>query len=236
MKKLFPTFLMALLSIAANSQDSKPYKFPILPGTAKWAAFKTHDEMLKACQLPNEYLKTSSTAAMAQTCLDYPLFNDFLAYNSYQQGIEAVITGFNGLQELLRRKDNAQVLLEVYRKMALGDAKINQASLSLKLIGIECLLLKEEVIKNNTPADLTMLAEQAYKKLQDREKVKDIAGPVNKVSTSFLLGNTMKRMNAKSFEVTDDSINKALKADSRQLTEEAADKIIDTYKRARKAQ
>lgn len=236
MKKFFPTFLMALLSFAANSQDSKPYKFPIVPGTAQWAAFQTHDEMLQACQLPGEYLKASSTAALAQTCLDYPMFNDFLAYNSFQQGIDAVIAKFNGLQELLRRKDNAQALLAAYRKMALGDAKINQASLSLKLIGIECLLVKQEVIKNSTTADLTLLAEEAYKKLQDREKVKDIAGPVNKISTSFLLGNTMKRINPASLEATGDPINNALKADSRDMPEKTADMIINTYKRIRKAQ
>jgi hypothetical protein len=236
MKKFFPTFLMALFSIAASSQNSKPYKFPVVPGTAQWTAFKTHDEMLQACQLPADYLKNSSTAALAQTCLDYPLFNDFLAYNSFQQGVDAVVAKFNGFQELLQRKDNAPALLAVYRKMALGDAKINQAGLSLKLIGVECLLVKEAVIKNNTPAELTILAEEAYKKLQDREKVKDIAGPVNKISTAYLLGNTMKRMNARSFDATGDPINNALKADSREMPEKTADAIINTYQRVRKGQ
>jgi len=231
MKRVMLCLLLFSAVVSATAQERKPYQFPVQPGTDKWKKFQTHAEMLAACQLPADYLKNSSTADLAQTCLNYPLFTDFLAYNSHQEGINAIINDFNGFRELLARQDNAQALADLYKQLPLGDRSVNQASLSFRLIGVECLLMRSEVINTANAELLKKIAEAAYQKLNDRETVKDIAGPVNKVSTAWLLGNLMKKTGTA--EQKDAGLEKVSPTDSRQLTEDDADKIIEAYQRSR---
>lgn len=231
MKRVMLCLLLFSAVASATAQERKPYQFPVLPGTEKWKKFQTHAEMLNACQLPAEYLKNSSTADLAQTCLNYPLFTDFLAYNSYQDGVNAIIGDFNGFRELLARKDNAQVLTDLYQQLPLGDRSVNQASLSFQLIGVECLLMHPDVTATASDELLKKLTEAAYTKLQERETVKDIAGPINKVSTAWLLGNLMKKTGTADQKAA--GLEKVSPTDSRYLTEADADKIIDTYLQSR---
>lgn len=93
------------------------YVFPIRPGMAEWAKFKTHAEMIAACQIPDHILKNISTPGLVETYLNYPLIGDMLVYNSYLQGLEQIISSFNGLQELLKRDDAGMSLLERYKIM-----------------------------------------------------------------------------------------------------------------------
>jgi hypothetical protein len=91
------------------------YDFPIKPGTDAWKKFTGHDEMLVATQIPEDVLKSMSTRALIETCLNYPLVGEITVHNSLQQGLEALISGFNGLQELLKREDAGVELLAQYR-------------------------------------------------------------------------------------------------------------------------
>ena len=83
---------------------NKKLGLPHKPGTEAWQALSTHEDMLKACQIPAEILKTVSTEELIELCLAYPLLGDIFAYNGIQEGISKVSARFNGLQELFKRK------------------------------------------------------------------------------------------------------------------------------------
>ena len=112
--------LLLVLSagMAAQSLINVPYDYPVKPGSEQWAAFTSGQQMVDACQIPSDILSKLSTKALAETCLNYPLYFEYTAYNSERDGINKVISGFNGLQELAKRSDGASALLGLYEKVS----------------------------------------------------------------------------------------------------------------------
>lgn len=90
------------------------YKYPIDISDSKWKIYKTHEQMLQACNLPKEILETASTEELLELVFNYPLLCDLYAYDSNEQGIEAVARQFNVFEELLNRKDAADIFFQTY--------------------------------------------------------------------------------------------------------------------------
>lgn len=113
MKLLFVIFSLGILPVLAQS-PADPYDFPLKPGTTAWAQLNTGKEMWEVCQIPDVVLKNLSTEALAITCMNYPLYGDYISSNDIQSGILRMIDNFNGLKELSSRSDGAQKLIEIY--------------------------------------------------------------------------------------------------------------------------
>lgn len=96
------------------------YEYPIRPGSPEWAELENHQEMVDACQIPEDELSCMSTEALAQTVLAYPLIADIFAYDNYETGIDIVKTHFNGLSELNTRSDKKIHLSELMSESASG--------------------------------------------------------------------------------------------------------------------
>jgi hypothetical protein len=122
MKKVF-YFIALLLSLIGCSKSNPEYlpesldeKY-IFP-TQDWSKFSTYEQMLEACEIPDNILKALTTKALVETCMDYPLFFNFISYNYYNIGITVLINNFNGLVELSKRADSPSKLIEIYSKMS----------------------------------------------------------------------------------------------------------------------
>ena len=87
------------VSIMAQG-NSSAYDYPVKPGTPEWKALTSHSQMQEVCQIPADVLENMPTKALVQTCLDYPLYGDMLAYDNTQEGFDQVTAGFNGLRLL----------------------------------------------------------------------------------------------------------------------------------------
>ncbi|MDD4493561.1 MAG: hypothetical protein PHV32_04315, partial [Eubacteriales bacterium] len=96
------------------------YVFPITPEKApdKWKEFQSHQEMLDACRVPDEVLNKMSTKGLIETCLSYPLIGDMMFHNEIYQGFVKQTDSFNGLNELLNRKDAGNVLCDYYYNLS----------------------------------------------------------------------------------------------------------------------
>jgi hypothetical protein len=216
------------------AQTNEPYNFPVKPGTEQWKNLQTHDEMLAVCQLPQSYLKQSTTAALVKTCLNYPMLLEFMAYNNFSSGIDTIISHFNGFQELLKRTDNARSLQDEYAGMTTdavvsGSKKQEEKGLySFQIILLEHILCKEAVLQNNDARSQKELANLAYGKMQSMSRYKEVFGEINKVSTSFLLGNMMKKNSPGVF--TDDELIDSFLKTGRLHKEETVNKIVEKYK------
>lgn len=90
------------------------YMYPVHTGMAKWAKFINHQDMVNACQIPEDVLENMSTTDLVQTVISYPLSIDMFAYSTYSEGFEVVSDKFNGLKELKKRSDAATELLKQY--------------------------------------------------------------------------------------------------------------------------
>ena len=121
MKRLLSFILSALLlfslsvpAFAASDEDKSIadtiYQYPVTPGMDAWRTFQSFDEMIDACQIPNNILTQMSTEALIESVLDYPLASIIFAYDTPAEGIKKISSYFNGLQELEKRDDSIELM------------------------------------------------------------------------------------------------------------------------------
>lgn len=153
-KRAFSLILALTLFISiglANANDNDPntsvagfYNFPVKSGTVEWKKFTTREEKIKATQIPDKTLKKLSTEALVETVLNYPLRADFLAFDTYEKGFNAVLSNFNGLAELVNRKDAGTMLLQKYKQLN-QNAAVSSDDDTIKLMITEALLSQTEI-------------------------------------------------------------------------------------------
>lgn len=142
------------------------YKFPIDTSDKKeWSNLESHDEMLDVCEIPDTILKDMSTDELINIVLDYPLLIDILAYDSWNDGLEALSQDFNGIRELLNREDGAEKLLNAYCKSEITDSE-SQTDLDevLTIEFMEAALSQEEIIEQFDEKQLDQLSDEAEEK------------------------------------------------------------------------
>lgn len=182
------------------------WDYPIKPGTPQWDTLETHDQMVKAIQIPDEVLNSLSTEELVNVCLGYPLYGDMFAYNSVQDGfITNVAVNSNGIQELFRRSDNVQYLLNELKEKdlltfesqeyLLADLEIGE--FNWKLSFLEAIMSHESVLTNANAEQRREIAAISVKNLLLKERgASFIYGIQGLESSAYLLGSTLKMANA----------------------------------------
>lgn len=221
--RLFSFFCINLLLLFPFNSNAKntdtPYKFPIKPGTPQWAEFESHQDMIKACRIPNTILKEMTTKALIMTCINYPLFGDIFAYHDYQMGFKNMASAFNGLQELLKRKDLVPEVIQVYDNMDDLGPESNNVDNKWRFMYMEMLLAQKQVIDN--------LDDHQWKKLLRESKTK-FSSRISKSYSRFKLtpsclimgriakkkGMSMKKITKLLDQKTNNFLNKPTIADN----------------------
>jgi len=181
------------------------YDYPLRPGTDAWRALETHDEMVRVTQVAEAELATMSDRGLLQTVLAYPLLGDVMAYNSPQQGFDAVEARFNGLRSLLERESMAGVLLRRYQRMDAADAP---AVLSLREQGrragriafVELLLAQPEVIAGMSDAEREELVLETLLKREQKLERFEVYGLPGLERTALTAGRALRGMAPDSLE------------------------------------
>lgn len=75
---------------------------------------ENHQQMVDACQIPEDVYKNMTTEELSQTILAYPLNADMFAYDTCEIGFDTVKEHFNGLQEFCERTDSVSYLIDLY--------------------------------------------------------------------------------------------------------------------------
>ena len=97
-----------------NCEDALLWDYPVKPGTEDWKQFNSHEEMVNACQIPDDVLVCLSTDKLTDLCLQYPMLLDIFAFNFLDNGLNQLFISFNGIRELYKRKDAAKSLTDRY--------------------------------------------------------------------------------------------------------------------------
>jgi len=143
------SFHADILNAQTATEEKVAWDYPVKPGTMEWATFKTGQQKLEACQIPQKTLETLSTKDLARVCLNYPLFFEFALVDDERVGISIIIENFNGLKELSKSKDGVVELINIYKNIpVLADNQqvtINDDIL-LKLPFLELLLSDDAFI------------------------------------------------------------------------------------------
>jgi len=195
--------VLAVLALAAsaftvnatNASAGETFEFSVLPGTAAWAALKTHQEMEAATQIPQPVAAAMPTDKLLDVALRYPLTLDAVAFNSVQEGFEVVVSRFNGLSELLARPDAAAVLLQRYRAAQVavtGDPDGLQAGdQTVYLWKLEMMLAQPQVIVKMSPALLESAMREGEAKFAAKQANAVTYGQSGLEPTATLLGRAL---------------------------------------------
>ena len=191
--------LVSLLVYGGGTCASDAYDYPIKPGTDEWKALGSHEQMLKACQIPEKLLHRMSTTGLVETVLNYPLLGDWLAYNTFEIGIESVRKQFNGLSELLSRDDAGVALIASYQTIDPGTIDMNssiaeQAEYYFRILNIELLLSQDSVISNLSVTDLQNLISQARIIYESKLLCPDLFSGFSLEFTSTIIEKASKRI------------------------------------------
>lgn len=152
-----------LFALAASAQQSNtPYDYPVKPGSEKWNAFKTVEDMYAACQVPEDVLSRLTTPALIQTCMRYPATLSLFRYNTPQMSFERWKQNFNGIRELLSRRDAPARLLEYYKTVDMKGYRTlktdtEKGEARFRRMIIESIIAQDEIVGNLQPAQKRQL-------------------------------------------------------------------------------
>lgn len=151
--------------------ENTPFSFEKVAEPSVWATFASLKEMQKACQMPDVWLKNISTENLVETCMNYPLIGTYMAYNNELMGIKVVMDGFNGFQELKKREDGLEKLLDYYEQFELKKAKTKSQETEHDIVGLgylELILASGEISSANS----SILNKRAKKLMRNKYSMK----------------------------------------------------------------
>ena len=196
--------LIAICSPIFGQKINITYDYPIKPGTSEWRELKTYQDKLEVCQIPKDILEKLNTSELLQTCLNYPFINDMLAYDNINEGCDRVIKSFNGLSELLKRKNAYNAIIRLYEDYKIENYDSNWTSAekgryTFKFIYLELILsqkIKDEHLDLLEQKKIISLCLRNYYSML---KNTDIFGFFSHRSLFFLIATILKDSSYKPF-------------------------------------
>lgn len=176
-----------------------PFSFDSVTNPTVWQTFQSFEEMQIACQVPDDVLKSMSTDNLIQTCMNYPLFGNYVAYNNQLDGINSVLSGFNGFAELQKRENAADRLIAYYEGVDIGKIAESVTAhstmkneLSILHIGYLELILSSELIPSlYMEPNMSRLEKARYKKFEEKLQYSTVYS-LETLKKSLLLGAQIK--------------------------------------------
>ena len=188
-------FLSTTFKLSAQSYD-----YPIKPGSDKWKRFKTHDEMIDSTQIPNSILSEMSTKNLIESCLNYPLALEFLAFPNYKVGYQSTFKKFSGYSELILRSDVGKIFLPYIHSLDINSIK-NQSSQSDKgrfvynSSLIELMITDSIVLSTLNQIELNNLLKELRKRLEIKIKYSEYYGNFGIYISAYSLSQVLMQMN-----------------------------------------
>lgn len=165
-KGLFCCLMISLLG--SNIISAQSYEYPIKPGSEEWKTLPVAEKN-KLLQIPESMLSTMTTEELIQAYVDNPFTTLIFAYNKSEDGLSRIYNEFNGLRELMRRKDAGQKLIEYYKNMDPGAYDVNweparRGQFTFTFVYIEVLLAQESILEQFSTSEVRSLLSELLKK------------------------------------------------------------------------
>lgn len=158
-----------------------------MPGTPEWKRFTSTVETIEACRIPDDILRSLSTKDLWDVCLKYPLLSQYTASNSPYKGIQAIISVFNGLTELMNREDANKVIYSHYlnENVADIDEVKDKGAYTFDYCAVELILAQKQIISRFTREEQLVVMSTMLQKYSEKQKYSEYFGLFGKISTVF---------------------------------------------------
>lgn len=133
----------------------------------------TWEEVKRAEQIPDSILSTVPTEELIQAYVDHRFTGLMFAHDNLQDGFAQVYNDFNGLREILKRKDASRKLIVYYQSMDPGAYDPNWVSarigrFTFTFVFVEVLLAQEIIIEQLTRSEVKTLLSELLKKHESK--------------------------------------------------------------------
>jgi hypothetical protein len=203
MKTLFFFLLLSLFSV--NAQVKVIWDYPVKPGSEEWKHFDSVDAMYEACQIPDQILKKLDTQSLLEICYNYPAFMSLFVYNSPQDGFDAFYSNFNGIRELVNRKDVGVNMLKKYQSISCNDfnplwrSEI-KGGFSFKIKYFETILAQDKVLLTLDVTNQKLLMNEALLKFEEKISNNDLFGGSSITVNAWILAKILSIENKLSIQ------------------------------------
>lgn len=177
--------------IFANTNSGK-FSFPFKIGDQVWQQYETNKERASALQIPEDILSTIGTNDLLDLCLNYPFLIEFTFCDDYQTGLNRLMESFNGFNELLKRGDLIEVMLNKDRnldyeaRLMIEKEPSVQGLFSFQNLALELLFFNEHIIQRINAVHM----EELFSVISANKKIKarypTIFGDINNIPEKIL--------------------------------------------------
>gem|GEM_PF-2051680 len=185
------------------------YDFPIKPETVEWSRYETIEKRINALQIPSRTLVNISTEGLLETCLEFPYLLDILHGNNAQHGFEGLMVKFNGFQELFKRPDLINALIQKYANLIkeVTDVQsrnnIDKGMFSFRHFVLEFMLAQDVVIENLSEEQEKNLISLSFEHTKIKSNYPDIFSNLNALPTSLLYAKKLRNENQANADLLD---------------------------------
>jgi hypothetical protein len=204
--------MIALFCSAVVSAQVKNvlWDYPVKPSMEEWKKYKSPEEIYHALQIPENILSKIDTKSLAQICLDYPAPSIFYIFNTPQQGFDGFHKQFNGLRELMNRKDAGLHLLDKYVKMSMKDFNPlwtleEQGKFVEKFYYMELFLVQPVIIQSFGEKERKILMKETLSKFDMKLAHGDLFGGLNSLATVWIMARILHAENQLTLKVANSS-------------------------------
>ena len=184
--------IMLLFSLDSFAQQlDVGWDFTVKPGTEKWNNLATEQERIDAVQVPEDVLENMTAEELAITCINFPLFGDYTAFNTPQQGMNVMFDKFNFYKYVRNKKGIGKIFIKIYKDASTEGWNQYKSILdsdfwTIKLEYIEYLMAQDFVISDLDEQDkkelLIIVKDKINKKLSS-----DSFNSLQGISSSYYL-------------------------------------------------
>ena len=189
--------------------QEKVYSVPFNQNDSQWKSYKSTSERLKALQIPDDIIAIIPTSQLLEVCLEFPYFMDILFANNLQEGFVGLRDEYNGLQELMKRKDVADAIISKQKeldsriKAVIQATDIEKGMLSAREVLLGMIAAQNEIIDNIDAKKLLELLVLSNENAKKMKLYNDIFCGINEVPLNLLYTRIV--LNDKEFTSTIDS-------------------------------
>ncbi len=97
------------------------FSFDSIKEPSNWCKYQSLEEMLAACQIPENILQSMTTEELITVCMSHPLKSNYIFYNNEIEGVKVIVENFNGFQELIKRPDGPEKVIAFYEDINFDD-------------------------------------------------------------------------------------------------------------------
>lgn len=188
-KTIILLIVFTLTSLNLYAQNSS-FTFPEVSNEGQIMSIGSR---LNQMQVPEDVLNKMSTIELLDICLDFPYIIDIFFYDNLQKGYENLKKEFNGYEELTKRSDVEEVILNKYGNLhkeiecVNNLSQIEQGEFSIKWFVFEMMISQDWFLNNlNQNKEKDLLA-TCIRNKQIKENNQHIFSSVNEIPTHLLL-------------------------------------------------